>query len=163
MTDIQGRCPACRGTSLFLGSGGHVTCSRLDCPNPCAADQLLHGEQPAPAPAATDATSHVYLSTGCLHGHHDYCQNHTGRDGTKTPAQCKFCAAPCICGCHTPKETTMPTCTATIEGPHVLGGGPITCTREAGHPGNHTGPQTSDGKTLWTDGNAGTTPHREQQ
>ncbi|MGA5604028.1 hypothetical protein ACPCUF_23835 [Streptomyces griseoincarnatus] len=60
----------------------------------------LDGEQPAPAPAATEATSHIYLSTGCLHGHHDYCQSHTGRDGTKTPAQCKFCAAPCTCGCH---------------------------------------------------------------
>lgn len=55
----------------------------------------------APAPAATEATTgHVYLSTGCLHGHHDYCQNHTGHSGTKTPAQCKFCAAPCTCGCH---------------------------------------------------------------
>jgi hypothetical protein len=46
MTDIQGRCPACRGASLFLGEGGHVTCRRIDCPNPAAADQLLHGEQP---------------------------------------------------------------------------------------------------------------------
>lgn len=53
-----------------------------------------------PAPAATEATDHRYLSTGCLHGHHDYCQNHTGHSGTKTPAQCKFCAAPCICPCH---------------------------------------------------------------
>lgn len=42
MTDVQGRCPACRGASLFLGEGGHVTCSRLDCPNPTAADELLH-------------------------------------------------------------------------------------------------------------------------
>ncbi|GGV46017.1 DUF6085 family protein [Streptomyces spectabilis] len=40
---VQGRCPACRGASLFLGTGGHVTCSRSDCPNPCAADDLLHG------------------------------------------------------------------------------------------------------------------------
>src|SRR5690606_20281477 len=41
MTDVQGRCPACGGDSLFLGEGGHVTCSRLDCPNPCAADDML--------------------------------------------------------------------------------------------------------------------------
>ena len=39
---VQGRCPACRGTGLFLGSGGHVTCPRVDCPNPTAADDLLH-------------------------------------------------------------------------------------------------------------------------
>lgn len=41
---VRGRCPACRGESLFLGSGGHVTCARLDCPDPCAADKQLHGE-----------------------------------------------------------------------------------------------------------------------
>lgn len=39
---VQGRCPACGWTSLFLGDGGHPTCSRLECPNPSAADQLLH-------------------------------------------------------------------------------------------------------------------------
>ncbi|MFD7922480.1 hypothetical protein ACFV3R_25050 [Streptomyces sp. NPDC059740] len=43
---------------------------------------------------------HVYLSTGCLHGEHGYCQRHTGLSGAKTPAQCKFCAAPCTCPCH---------------------------------------------------------------
>lgn len=41
--DVQGHCPACRGTSLFLAAGGHVTCRRIDCPNPTAADELLHG------------------------------------------------------------------------------------------------------------------------
>jgi hypothetical protein len=40
---IHGRCPACRGESLFIGTGGWVTCSRLECPNPSAADELLHG------------------------------------------------------------------------------------------------------------------------
>jgi hypothetical protein len=30
------------GETLFLGDGGHVTCSLLGCPNPCAADKLLH-------------------------------------------------------------------------------------------------------------------------
>ncbi|SFD13463.1 DUF6085 family protein [Streptomyces aidingensis] len=48
--DVQGRCPACGKPSLFLGAGGHVTCRRLDCPNPSAADDLLHaGPQPDPA------------------------------------------------------------------------------------------------------------------
>ena len=45
MQKVQGHCPACRGTSLFLGTGGYVTCARLDCPNPTAADELLHGER----------------------------------------------------------------------------------------------------------------------
>jgi hypothetical protein len=28
---------------LFLGEGGYVTCSRVDCLAPSAADELLHG------------------------------------------------------------------------------------------------------------------------
>lgn len=43
---VQGRCPACNGSSLFLGTGGHVTCSRLDCPNPTLADDQLHRGRP---------------------------------------------------------------------------------------------------------------------
>lgn len=40
---VTGRCPACRGDSLHVMDGGHITCSRLDCPNPTAADILLAG------------------------------------------------------------------------------------------------------------------------
>lgn len=43
---VKGCCPACGWLTLYLGSGGHVTCSRLDCPNPCAADDQLHRGQP---------------------------------------------------------------------------------------------------------------------
>jgi hypothetical protein len=57
-------------------------------------------DAPTSATSATEATHHQYLSTGCLHGEHDYCQSNTGLGGAKTPAQCKFCASPCICGCH---------------------------------------------------------------
>mgnify|MGYP001569443309 FL=1 len=49
MTDVVGYCPACGSQTLFLGDGGHVTCSRLDCPRPTAADELL----------ADDETHHV--------------------------------------------------------------------------------------------------------
>lgn len=44
--------------------------------------------------------THRYLSTGCLHGEHAYCQAKTGRVGAKEPAKCKFCDARCQCGCH---------------------------------------------------------------
>lgn len=48
--------------------------------------------------------THEYLSTGCLHGRHDYCQNPQREDGgRKRPAECKFCGAPCICPCHRPE------------------------------------------------------------
>ncbi len=46
--DVKGRCPACRATSLFLGDGGYVTCARIECPDPTAADDLLHGKTPSP-------------------------------------------------------------------------------------------------------------------
>lgn len=39
---VQGRCPSCAGSSLFLGDSGYVTCARLDCADPLAADSLLH-------------------------------------------------------------------------------------------------------------------------
>lgn len=39
---VQGRCPACSASSLFLGEGGHVTCSHIDCPSPASADDRLH-------------------------------------------------------------------------------------------------------------------------
>jgi hypothetical protein len=43
---------------------------------------------------------HVYLSTGCLAGQHDYCRSMTGMQGQKRPARAKFSDAPCICRCH---------------------------------------------------------------
>lgn len=43
---------------------------------------------------------HTYLSTGCLAGRHDYCQQMLGLSGEKTPGRSKFSGAPCICGCH---------------------------------------------------------------
>lgn len=73
----QGRCPACRGASLFLGSGGHVTCARIDCPNPSLADELLHGEQPAPTLAAAEATEPgrcLFAHAGHVACPHDLCR-----------------------------------------------------------------------------------------
>lgn len=40
---VAGRCPACGSAgSLFLGSGGYVTCSIADCPDPGKASDLLN-------------------------------------------------------------------------------------------------------------------------
>ncbi|MFC5802769.1 DUF6085 family protein [Streptomyces formicae] len=54
MLDVQGKCPACGKTSLFLGSGGYVTCSRIECPEPDAASTVLERQParcaPTPAP-----------------------------------------------------------------------------------------------------------------
>ncbi|MCX4809027.1 DUF6085 family protein [Streptomyces sp. NBC_01239] len=41
MRTMQGRCPACRWTTLFLGDGGHVTCSRSECPRPDLVNELI--------------------------------------------------------------------------------------------------------------------------
>lgn len=43
---------------------------------------------------------HEYLSTGCWHGHHDYCKSMTGYGGSKRSGRCKFCDARCTCSCH---------------------------------------------------------------
>ena len=43
---IQGRCPACKSETLFIGTGGWITCSLIGCPNPSAADELLHRSAP---------------------------------------------------------------------------------------------------------------------
>jgi len=38
-------CPACRTHSLFVGTGGHLTCGLCDCPDPTLLDRVLadHG------------------------------------------------------------------------------------------------------------------------
>lgn len=38
---VQGHCPACGGESLFVASGGYITCSRSDCPDPTALADIL--------------------------------------------------------------------------------------------------------------------------
>jgi len=41
MPTVYGRCPACGWATLFLGEGGHVTCSSSDCPRPELIDELI--------------------------------------------------------------------------------------------------------------------------
>lgn len=77
-----------------------------------------------PAGSKVDAVmpdgTHHYWSTHCRHDNHDACsatsmvRNRVTRGPSeaaprpvevlKTPAQCKTCAAPCVCPCH--KEVT---------------------------------------------------------
>jgi hypothetical protein len=38
---VQGCCPLGCGETLILAAGGYVTCSRLDCPRPDAATDIL--------------------------------------------------------------------------------------------------------------------------
>lgn len=38
---VQGKCPSCGRTSLFVGVGGYVTCASLECADPVAATKLL--------------------------------------------------------------------------------------------------------------------------
>lgn len=45
---------------------------------------------------------HVYLSTGCIAGRHDYCACMIGAQGEKRGGRSKFSEAPCICWCHDP-------------------------------------------------------------
>ncbi len=38
---VRGRCPACHLRTLFVGAGGYITCSYLNCPDPGAVADLL--------------------------------------------------------------------------------------------------------------------------
>ncbi|MFE3678705.1 hypothetical protein [Streptomyces griseus] len=70
MPDVAGSCPACGAASLFLGEGGHVTCARIECPNPCAADDLLHGGEAALVQAlGGDRTARVIAYNLRCHGY----------------------------------------------------------------------------------------------
>jgi hypothetical protein len=60
LVDVQGRCPACGSTSLFLGDGGYVTCPRIDCPEPDAASTLLGN------PQCTAETLYGHLRRRCI-------------------------------------------------------------------------------------------------
>lgn len=57
---VQGRCPACGTSGLFLGSGGYVTCSLAACPEPDAASTLL--ERTPAREAAAGGTCDASLS-----------------------------------------------------------------------------------------------------
>jgi hypothetical protein len=48
--DVQGRCPACGSSSLFVADAGYLTCSFLECPDPDAAARLLDLAAPPPGP-----------------------------------------------------------------------------------------------------------------
>jgi hypothetical protein len=50
---VAGECPMGCGRTLFLGDGGHVTCSLIGCPAPGAVDELLHPQKPDITPAPT--------------------------------------------------------------------------------------------------------------
>ncbi|MFJ3089074.1 hypothetical protein [Streptomyces sp. NPDC086838] len=69
---VQGRCPACQATSLFVGSGGYITCARIDCPTPDAASSLLERDHKAAA------ARHAHLLAGqCTDRHDTHQQHHT--------------------------------------------------------------------------------------
>lgn len=53
MDMIVGNCPMGCGRTLFLGEGGHVTCSWVECPNPGAVDTIL----------STTETEHIVVVT----------------------------------------------------------------------------------------------------
>jgi hypothetical protein len=40
-TMLRGICPACQTDSLYVESGGTVTCELLDCPDPGLLDRIL--------------------------------------------------------------------------------------------------------------------------
>lgn len=64
---VQGRCPSCGLLSLFLGSGGFVTCSNLNCKGPGdASDLLLYGKTGVTRMTRLCAHGHSERTVGCV-------------------------------------------------------------------------------------------------
>ena len=40
MDKINMRCPSCTGKAIFIGTGGYLTCSHIDCPEPDVARKV---------------------------------------------------------------------------------------------------------------------------
>ncbi|HEX5568074.1 MAG TPA: hypothetical protein VFY14_14300, partial [Streptomyces sp.] len=161
-------CPASGETESDCHGGFDVCCGRPDLHQPllpCSAAHLRppHGPhswepQPGMSPVrclgygtapADDGRHHVYLSTGCFHGEHGYCQGKDGMAGPKQPASCKFCKAPCVCGCHQGE----PAASAPADNAHQCGARlhkrPETaCTLPARHDGCHDGPLMVGGRQV---------------
>lgn len=74
----------------------------LPCSNPWHDSVPIGDTEPPhePIPGEPEDIGHVYLSTACLHGRHEYCARDVGLTGTKTPQTCKWCPAQCVCPCH---------------------------------------------------------------
>lgn len=96
------------------GWDGKWRCLGVVTDHPCPTLQALD-PRPADDTPPAEPEPHVYLSTGCLHGDHAYCQNMTGLNGAKRPGECKFCQASCRCGCHARAEQPGPAATQATE------------------------------------------------
>ena len=90
-----------------------------------AADE---SERTTPDNPPTSSDPHIYLSTGCYHGDHAYCQAMTGLNGAKRPASCKFCHAACQCPCH---QQVEPALAPVEEAPAVSECGPACADQHA--------------------------------
>jgi predicted RNA-binding Zn-ribbon protein involved in translation (DUF1610 family) len=66
-TAVQGVCPACGSSALFLGEGGYVTCARDHCPEPDAASTLLEHDprqdvEPGTAPVLDALVTELFTA-----------------------------------------------------------------------------------------------------
>lgn len=87
---VKGNCPACGGSSLFLGDGGYVTCSRIDCREPDAASTML--ERKAAGACTTDTQDDVVVTVHAAPNLTPAAQEALGAlvDVAKQQARCGF-------------------------------------------------------------------------
>ena len=61
MDKINMRCPSCTGKAIFIGTGGYLTCSHIDCPEPDVARKVKQLEaEKAQAGASLDEYNRMY-------------------------------------------------------------------------------------------------------
>jgi hypothetical protein len=68
--DVQGHCPACGASSLFVADAGYITCSRLECPDPGAAARLLDLAAPPPGPVHPGDARHRRVTAALTAEHY---------------------------------------------------------------------------------------------
>lgn len=69
-----------------------------------AVDLLEAHRDGRPQQLATTPKGHTYTSTACHHGLHTRCGAVQAERGEPGAPHCKFCPAPCVCGCHDATE-----------------------------------------------------------
>ncbi|MFF1284395.1 hypothetical protein ACFVY4_27085 [Streptomyces sp. NPDC058299] len=86
---VKGICPACGHPSLFLGSGGYVTCSAAECREPDAASTVL--EQGVPSSAFEESREYKVVGGWGVDGARD--AEHARRLVRQALAECPGCGA----------------------------------------------------------------------
>lgn len=73
---VQGACPSCGASPLFIADAGYLTCFHVDCPDPDAAARLLELAAPPPGPVHPDDARHRRVALALTTEHYRRAREH---------------------------------------------------------------------------------------